>query len=130
MNNTATEPTSDNNTQPYLPTYPRRTEQKTGTQNMTHRTPCEQDAGSKPVGLYEILTPADVARLSAAPQSAILDEIAALAYPAATYGQWLDAIGLPDLAARARTQLAESTCAGTHMVDLLADGIKPWHSPA
>jgi hypothetical protein len=81
----------------------------------------------KPVGLYEILTPEDVERLSSAPRSAVLDEIGALACPAATYGQWLDALGLPDLADRARNQLAESTCAGTHMTDLLADGIEPWH---
>lgn len=85
----------------------------------------EEGADSKPVGLYEILTRDDVTRLSAAPQTAALDEISALAYPAATYGQWLDAIGLPDLADRARNQLAESTCAGTHMVDLLTDGIQP-----
>lgn len=96
---------------------------------MTQPASCE-DGASKPVGLYEILTPDDVARLSAASHTAVIDEIGALAYPAATYGQWLDAIGLPDLAERARSQLAESTCAGTHMIDLLSDGIEPWHSLA
>lgn len=44
------------------------------------------------------------------------DESLARLAPAAVYGRWLECIGLPGLAARARTELAETTVAGDGLI--------------
>ncbi|MEN4464345.1 hypothetical protein VXE65_20235 [Mycolicibacterium conceptionense] len=58
------------------------------------------------------LDDADIERLRAAGTGPILDEIGALAFPAKTFDDWFEACGFPDLAARARNELAEYTNAG------------------
>lgn len=65
------------------------------------------------------LDDADMQRLRAAGKGPILDEISALAFPAKTYGDWFDACGFPDLAARARTELAQCTNAGQQMAEIM-----------
>lgn len=65
------------------------------------------------------LADADIERLRAAGTGPILDEISALAFPAKTYGDWFEAGGFPDLAARARTELAQRTNAGQQMAEMM-----------
>ena len=80
------------------------------------RRPGEDFLGpdGKPTRLNEVLTEEDFDRVKAAPTPAVFfDEVAALMYPARVYGDWLLALGLPDLAEKARTQLATTTTAAT-----------------
>ncbi|OKH76105.1 hypothetical protein EB73_03435 [Mycobacterium sp. SWH-M3] len=83
------------------------------------RRPGEDFLGpdGKPTRLNEVLTEEDFDRVKAAPTPAVFfDEVAALMYPARVYGDWLLALGLPDLAEKARTQLATTTTAATALV--------------
>lgn len=48
----------------------------------------------------------------------LVDEISALRTPATVYGLWLERLGLPDLAERARLELAETTRAGDEFLEL------------
>jgi len=70
------------------------------------------DAATRPP-LGKILTADEIARFVARvayPISPVVpvDEELALAAPARAYGDWLEALGLPDLAEKARTLLPES----------------------
>ncbi|QZS52656.1 hypothetical protein [Rhodococcus opacus] len=63
--------------------------------------------------LGKILTADEIARFVArvaysTSPVVLIDEDMAVAAPARTYGDWLDALGLPDLAEKARTLLPES----------------------
>ncbi|TQC44830.1 hypothetical protein EEB14_35235 [Rhodococcus sp. WS4] len=70
------------------------------------------DAATTPP-LGKILTADEIARFVARvayPTSPVMlvDEELALAAPARAYGDWLDALGLPDLAEKARTLLRQT----------------------
>ncbi len=75
----------------------------------------------KPVTLREIFGHNEFqrirnARISGGP---FLDEMTFAWSPACTYGAWLDALGLPDLAERARSELAARTRAGERQLSLI-----------
>lgn len=86
------------------------------------------NAEGKPTRLHQVLSEADFDRIEAAgsrPQGGnwiILDEGAAMLFPARTYGNWLEALGFPDLAQRARTELAETTGMGDTAIAMLESG--------
>lgn len=71
-------------------------------------------ADGKPVVLAAIFDADDLARVKAAHRVSLrlLDGLSALLAPAGVYGAWLEELGLPDLAERARTGLAPATRAG------------------
>lgn len=71
----------------------------------------------------------DLARLRAAKRGPMLDEIGLLAYPAGTWAAWFDALGLHDLAERARTELAQCTNDGARMVEMMLGGQRPSRVP-
>ena len=55
----------------------------------------------------------------------LVDELSALRTPAQVYGSWLDRLGLPDLAERARLELAETTRAGDEFLGLCEQMNRP-----
>lgn len=85
-------------------------------------------ADGKPTRLHQVLSEADFDRLKTAGQHTqnktwiILDEWSAMLFPAHVYGNWLEALGFPDLAEKARTELAESTRAGDTATAMLEQG--------
>lgn len=86
-------------------------------------------ADGKPTRLHQVLSEADFDRLKTADDQRTrnkiritLDEWSAMLFPAHVYGDWLEALGFPDLAERARTELAESTRAGDTATAMLEQG--------
>jgi hypothetical protein len=74
----------------------------------------------KPVHLAEIFTDADFDRIDAALKTtrSLYDDLSATCAPAGVYGAWLDAIGLLDLATRARTELPDASYLGDQLNDM------------
>lgn len=79
-----------------------------------------ESVDGKPTVPGLIFAESDLNRIEAAFKAApfLTDEISALRTPARVYGTWLDRLGLPDLAERARAELAETTRAGDEFLRL------------
>ncbi|SKN07643.1 Uncharacterised protein [Mycobacteroides abscessus subsp. massiliense] len=79
-----------------------------------------ESVDGKPTVPGRIFAESDLKRIEAAFKTTpfLTDEISALRTPAPVYGAWLDKLGLPDLAERARTELAETTRAGDEFIQL------------
>lgn len=79
-----------------------------------------ESADGKPTVPGLIFAESDLKRIEAAYKTTpfLTDELLALRTPARVYGAWLDQLGLPDLAERARLELAETTRAGDEFLRL------------
>lgn len=86
----------------------------------TNETNPYQGVDGKPVTLGAIFCDQELARVvEAAKQTRLMfDEPNAQLAPAHVYSEWLTALGLSDLADRARTELADRTIAGEQLAKL------------